>query len=63
VISTPRADSQAVFSASPQEPSISLDAQLKELYMAADRFDAPAIKKKMRDIVPEYVSQDTASIL
>ena len=58
-----RADSQAVFSASPQEPSISLDAQLKELYMAADRFDAPAIKKKMRDIVPEYVSQDTASIL
>jgi len=58
-----RADNQAVLSASPQEPSFSLDAQLKELYAAADRFDAPAIKKKMRDIVPEYVSQDTASVL
>jgi FlaA1/EpsC-like NDP-sugar epimerase len=58
-----RADSQAVFSTSPQELSVLLDAQLKELYVAADRFDAPAIKKKMRDIVPEYVFQETASVL
>lgn len=58
-----RADSHALLSTSPQEPSHSLDAQLKELYAAADRFDAPAIKKKMRDIVPEYVTQQSESIL
>jgi FlaA1/EpsC-like NDP-sugar epimerase len=58
-----RADSHALLPTFQQEPSLSLDAQLKELYAAADRFDAPAIKKKMRDIVPEYVYQDTASIL
>jgi FlaA1/EpsC-like NDP-sugar epimerase len=58
-----RADSRTAFPASPEEPSLFLDAQLKELYQAADRFDAPAIKKKMRDIVPEYLLQDTASIL
>jgi FlaA1/EpsC-like NDP-sugar epimerase len=58
-----RAGSQAVFTTSPQALSSSLDAQLKELYVAADRFDAPAIKKKMQDIVPEYVFQETASVL
>jgi FlaA1/EpsC-like NDP-sugar epimerase len=31
-----------------------LDAQLKELNGAADRFDAPAIRRKLQEIVPEY---------
>ncbi|MEW6335103.1 MAG: nucleoside-diphosphate sugar epimerase/dehydratase [Thermodesulfobacteriota bacterium] len=58
-----RSDGQADRSASPQEPAFSLDARLKALQEAADRFDAPAIKKKLRDIVPEYVFQDTESVL
>jgi len=40
-----------------------LDAQLAELSAAADRFDAPAIKQTLQAIVPEYLPQDTASVL
>jgi len=58
-----RSDGQGRPSGSAQEPPFSLDARIKELQEAADRFDAPAIKKKMRDIVPEYLSQDTESVL
>lgn len=39
------------------------DAHLAELSVAADRFDAPAIKRALRAIVPEYLPQDTASVL
>ena len=58
-----RSDGQAVLSLSSRGPSYFLDEQLKELTMAADRFDAPAIKKKMQDLVPEYLFQETASVL
>jgi FlaA1/EpsC-like NDP-sugar epimerase len=57
------ADSQSGLSASRQESSALLDAQLAELYRAADRFNASAIKKKLHEIVPEYLPQDTASVL
>ena len=50
-------------SPSKQEQDALLDAQLVELFAAADRFDAPAIKQKLREIVPEYLPQDTASVL
>jgi FlaA1/EpsC-like NDP-sugar epimerase len=40
-----------------------LDAQLSELYAAAECFDAPAIKQKLREIVPEYTPRDTESVL
>jgi hypothetical protein len=46
-----------------REQDALLDAQLAELSLAADRFDAPAIKQTLRTIVPEYLPQDTASIL
>jgi FlaA1/EpsC-like NDP-sugar epimerase len=57
------ADGQSGLSTSRQESSGKLDAQLKELYVAADRFDAAAIKKKLQEIVPEYRPQETASVL
>lgn len=49
-----RTDGQAV-SPSLREWSALLDAQLKELNEAADRFDAPAIRRKLQEIVPEYI--------
>jgi FlaA1/EpsC-like NDP-sugar epimerase len=57
------ADGQSGLSTSRQESSAKLDAQLTELYVAADRFDAAAIKKKLQEIVPEYRPQETASVL
>jgi FlaA1/EpsC-like NDP-sugar epimerase len=56
-------DSPAGFPPSKQEQNALLDAQLAELSVAADRFDAPAIKQTLRAIVPEYTPQDTASVL
>ena len=48
-----RTDGQ-VASPSLRELSALLNAQLKELNGAADRFDAPAIRRKLQEIVPEY---------
>jgi FlaA1/EpsC-like NDP-sugar epimerase len=58
-----RDDSPAGFPPSKQEQNGLLEAQLAELSVAADRFDAPAIKQTLRAIVPEYTPQDTASVL
>lgn len=58
-----RSDSQAGFSASGEGQGAQLDRQLAELSAAADRFDAPAIKRTLRAIVPEYTPQDNASVL
>ena len=58
-----RNDGQAGLAASEQVHATLLDEQLVELYAAADRFDAPAVKQKLREIVPEYTPQDTASVL
>jgi len=58
-----RNDNQTGLAASGQALSALLDAQLAQLYAAADRFDAPAVKQKLREIVPEYTPQDTASVL
>jgi FlaA1/EpsC-like NDP-sugar epimerase len=57
-----RADVRSGSSASRQNVSAALDAQLTELYAAADRFDAAAIKEKFREIVPEYAPQETSSV-
>ncbi len=40
-----------------------LEAHLAELYAAADRFDAPAIRRKLGEIVPEYSPQPNAGVL
>lgn len=40
-----------------------LDMQLAELLAAADRFDGPAIKEILLEIVPEYLPQDHSSVL
>lgn len=37
--------------------------QVDELYQIADAFDADAIKEKLKEIVPEYVSQDSKSVI
>jgi len=47
----------------PQEFRMWLDRELEELYAAARRHDAAAIKKKLRGIVAEYVPQQTEAIL
>ncbi|MBA4422513.1 MAG: polysaccharide biosynthesis protein, partial [Syntrophus sp. (in: bacteria)] len=49
-----RTDGQVAVSPSLREWSALLDAQLKELNEAAGRFDAPAIRRKLQEIVPEY---------
>jgi len=49
-----RNDGQADVLPSQHERSVLLDAQLKELNEAADRFDATAIRRKLQEIVPEY---------
>ena len=49
-----RADDRNDLSLSPRELSAFLDVRLRELHLAADRFDAPAIKRKLQEIVPEY---------
>jgi FlaA1/EpsC-like NDP-sugar epimerase len=47
-----------------KERSALLDAQLRELNEAADRFDAAAIRRILREIVPEYTpSLPTSEIL
>ena len=48
---------------SPAELREWLNAELQELYDAALRHDAPAIKRKLREIVPEYSPQETESVL
>jgi FlaA1/EpsC-like NDP-sugar epimerase len=48
---------------SPAELREWLNAELQELYDAALRHDAPAIKRKLREIVPEYSPQETDSVL
>ena len=58
-----RNDGQMGAAASGQELLSLLDGQLAELYAAADRFDAPAVKQKLLEIVPEYTPQDTVSVL
>ena len=58
-----RNDSPVGLAAAGQEPATLLDEKLAGLYAAADRFDAPAVKQKLREIVPEYTPQDTASVL
>jgi FlaA1/EpsC-like NDP-sugar epimerase len=58
-----RTDGQMGLARSGQACSTLLDAQLAELYAAADRFDAPAVKQKLREIVPEYAPRDTVSVL
>jgi len=50
-------------SASREETAALLDAQLTELYEAADRLDAAAIKRKLQEIVPEYMPQQTKGVL
>ena len=49
-----RNDGQVDALPSQRERSALLDAQLKELNDAAERFDAAAIRRKLREIVPEY---------
>ena len=49
--------------ASRQDASILLDAQLAGLYEAANRLDGAAIRKKLQEIVPEYLPQDTMGVL
>ena len=56
-----RTDSQVGVSTSLGEWSAQLDAQLKELNEAADRFDAPAIRRKLQEIVPEYTPSTPSS--
>ena len=56
-----RNDGQIRVSPSLQEWSALLDAQLRELNEAADRFDAPAIRRKLQEIVPEYTPSPPAS--
>lgn len=56
-----RTDGQVSASPSFREWSSLLDAQLKELTEAADRFDAPAIRQKLREIVPEYTPSSPSS--
>jgi FlaA1/EpsC-like NDP-sugar epimerase len=58
-----RTDGQMNPAASGRELSALMDARLAELYAAAERFDAPAVKQKLREIVPEYTPQDTVSVL
>ena len=49
-----RADGHAGLSPSPEEERTSLTDRLTELEAAAGRFDAAAIREKLREIVPEY---------
>jgi hypothetical protein len=58
-----RSDSRTGSSAPGEGQAAQLDRQLAELSAAADRFDAPEIKRTLRVIVPEYTPQDNASVL
>jgi FlaA1/EpsC-like NDP-sugar epimerase len=49
-----RANGHAGLSPSPEEERTSLTDRLTELEAAAGRFDAGAIREKLREIVPEY---------
>ena len=49
-----RTDGQEGVLPSLKEWAALLDAQLKELNEAADRFDASAVRRKLKEIVPEY---------
>lgn len=57
-----RADGQGALSRTPQELSARLDEQLAGLSEAADRFDSEGIKKKLGEIVPEYIPQENRSV-
>jgi FlaA1/EpsC-like NDP-sugar epimerase len=48
---------------SPAELLKWLNSELQELYDAALRHDAKAIKRKLQEIVPEYTPYDTESVL
>ena len=48
---------------SPAELREWLNSQLHDLYDVALRHDAPAIKRKLQEIVPEYSPQETESVL
>jgi FlaA1/EpsC-like NDP-sugar epimerase len=56
-----RNDGQVGVLQSLQEQSALLDAQLKDLNEAADRFDGPAIRRKLHEIVPEYTPSPPSS--
>ncbi|MBU2056024.1 MAG: polysaccharide biosynthesis protein [Proteobacteria bacterium] len=57
-----RADGQGALSGTPQELAARLDEQLAGLSEAADRFDAGEIKKRLQEIVPEYIPQENRSV-
>jgi FlaA1/EpsC-like NDP-sugar epimerase len=52
-----RADGRGGLSVSPLEFSAILETKLAELSMAADRFDGQTIRRKLREIVPEYTPE------
>jgi FlaA1/EpsC-like NDP-sugar epimerase len=56
-----RTDSQIGVSPSLREWSALLGAQLKQLNEAADRFDGPAIRRKLQQIIPEYTPSPPSS--
>ncbi|MCL5807232.1 MAG: polysaccharide biosynthesis protein [Deltaproteobacteria bacterium] len=56
-----RNDGQTGASPALQEWSALLDARLRELNEAAARFDAPAIRRKLQEIVPEYTPSPPAT--
>lgn len=56
-----RNDGQIGASPALQEWTALLDAQLRELNEAAARFDAPAIRRKLQEIVPEYTPSPPAT--
>jgi cation transport regulator ChaB len=58
-----RSDSYCNGLKSPEELREWLNSELQDLYDAALRHDAPAIKRKLREIVPEYSPQETESVL
>ncbi|MHB8770708.1 MAG: polysaccharide biosynthesis protein [Syntrophales bacterium] len=58
-----RTDSLPGSAASGGTPGLPLETHLAQLCAAADRFDAAAIRQKLREIVPEYTPQPNASVL
>jgi FlaA1/EpsC-like NDP-sugar epimerase len=58
-----RSDSVREAAAPGGRPGLPLEAHLAELIAAADRFDAPAIRQKLREIAPEYTPQENPSVL
>jgi hypothetical protein len=52
-----RPDGRGGLSVSPREFSALLEMKLAELSKAADRFDGRTIRRKLREIVPEYTPE------